>query len=175
MTERRKISDEEYKQAYYNQDNIGILNNVSNKFLGQLDNDTIEECKDKSLWRALQYHNNKHESGQKFTTSLYRFAMWEFLREVDKIKPSPQMLNIDSYDNIPSGCDDGGFNNVVLKDCISKLSNEHRELIQYKFFDNMTLNEIADKVSRSRETVRNRLERAIVALREVYFQGENNE
>lgn len=176
MTERRKISNQEYFEAYHNEDNVGILNNVSNKFVGQLDRDTIEECKDKSLWRALQYHNDNHESGQKFTTSLYRFAMWEFLREVDKVKPSIPSFSIDNYENIPSGCtEDGGFTSIMLRDCIDKLPNEQQKLIQYKFFDNMTLNEIAEKVNRSRETVRNRLEKAIVALRDVYFQGENNE
>lgn len=86
-TKGSDVSDEQFSDAYYGGsseesknsagDNRGILRGVSRKF-ASLDEDERSSCEMIALWRCLRHH--KEGFGQKFTTSLYRFAVWECCR-----------------------------------------------------------------------------------------------
>lgn len=86
---QKRIFDQQYNEAYFGgnseeskraaSDNRAILRGVSSRFR-HLDEHERESCELQALCRALQNHEEGH--GQKFTTSLYRFAVWECCREL---------------------------------------------------------------------------------------------
>lgn len=160
---KREVSDEEYREAYYDQENLNILHKVANKYRGQLEEDQSQECIDRSLWRALQYHDNDHPSGQRFTTSLFQFASWEFNRELAKKKP--QEFSSPDLSFMPSG--EAPFACIDLADSLEKLAPDQKNIIHLRYYDNKTLAEIAADHGYSKETARQRLKKAEASLREI--------
>lgn len=89
---KKEVTDDDFRLAWYGgedeesqksaSDNQGILRAIRRKFRTQLDEDESDSCAMVAMWRTLQSHDAAY--GQKFTTSLHKFAMWEYLKAVKK-------------------------------------------------------------------------------------------
>jgi DNA-directed RNA polymerase specialized sigma24 family protein len=94
MSKRRVVTDAEFNKALYGvpgdeqsirdaSNNRNILKSVSSSYRRFLSQDVLLGCELHALWRTLQYHRDEY--GQKFTTSLYRFAHWQCRCEIRKL------------------------------------------------------------------------------------------
>jgi len=171
------VTDEEFRAALANKDNENVIKSITRKFLGQLTADEAHACGLKGLWRALQYY--REEFKQKFTTSLYRFVVWECNREVKRVmgagKSRPhQLLENDAdynklaVDSIKTfGSDD--IEHVMVR--MESLHPEHKRVVQQYFLQNLTMEQIGQANGYSKETARQKLNHAVVALRGICAEG----
>lgn len=159
--EKKVISNEEYVIAYNDTQNKKIMRAASKSFRG-LSPETKKSCCMNALWLTLIHHRDGF--GQKFTTNLYKFVVWECSKELTKhnriISRECQMLDEDvglsvSYDDVP----------VYMQDCIQQLSPKLATVIKQKFFDNMTLAEIGRANGYSKQMANVNLNKGLEKLR----------
>lgn len=78
----RHVSDEEMREAMENIDNQNVIFKVLRRYARQFDQDELEQARLHIYWLTLQGHKSDHPSGQKFTSSLVRFAHWHLANEL---------------------------------------------------------------------------------------------
>lgn len=81
----RGITNAEFEAAWRNRDNQAVFKKVLRMFKNQLDEDCLQSHGMEAFWKALKKHDPAHPSGQKFTTSLYRYTKWALMNEVKKL------------------------------------------------------------------------------------------
>lgn len=150
--------DQKIENALKDSNITKIMHKASNRFRNQLDEDMIHTCQLNALWKALV--NFKPEKKVKFTTYLYSGVFIECLKEVKFHKKHDRFTQKILHDNIPNS-----NNSTVLFDILDEARNpEEEELILDKYY-NMTINEMADKRSSNRETVRKKLKNVLNRIR----------
>ena len=150
--------DQKIENALKDSNVTKIMHKASNRFRNQLDEDMINTCQLNALWKALI--NFKPEKKVKFTTYLYNGVFIECLKEVKFHQKHNRFTHKILHDNIPSS-----NNSTVLFDILDEARNsEEEELILDKYY-NMTINEMANKRSSNRETVRKKLKNILNRIR----------
>lgn len=181
---RRVVTDDEYRAAYHGvrgdpesmraaANNRGIIRGVLRVYSGRLSEDELDSCGCKALWRCLQYHSDDY--GQKFTTSLHRFAHWECQRELRSLRGSknkPAEWANSKFDDAPdeAGIIRAGREAVAqyANECLDLLPHDwQRVVIRQYYIEGMTMEEVGSANGYSKETARQRLRRALDALRDV--------
>ncbi len=193
---RRNVTDQEFSDAFYGgrtpesknaaSDNRGILRGVSSKFVrsGKLDEDEGSSCELMALWRCLQYHDVSY--GQKFTTSLHRFCVWECCKELQrKRRKSEERIKKDSlplisryvvdehdtWSSRPSTDNPLPQTKVDIADeienCLRSLPYDwQRTVIKQYYLSDLTCEAIGfQNGGYSKETARLRLDQALTELR----------
>ncbi len=173
MRPRRKIEDEEYRQALANQDNANIIRSETTKYSKCLSKQDLSSCGLIALWRALQYHIDG--LGQKFTTSLYRFIHWECRRELrkkmgkkhERVKTFVPLTNEHCRDYRRQIKDGLGIERELkeIKEVMKDADGSHQEIIEQCYFQHMTMEEIGRANGYSKETARHKLKQAVVAVK----------
>jgi RNA polymerase sigma factor (sigma-70 family) len=170
---KRQVSDAEYADALKNPDNQGIIKGVLSIYHQHLPSDSLEDCGQVGLWRALQSHRD--ELGNKFTTSLYRFVTWECQRELRKLNGRNRRRRVDFVpdtqlskvvDSVGIDRMNSAETSVYVKECLALMPSEQGKhvLTQY-FLQEMTYEQIAKANGYSRETARKNVQTAILAMR----------
>lgn len=165
-TEKRKVTNEEFEQAYTNKDNRLIIRSVTSMFANVIPEDELVSCGLNALWRCLSQHQSSY--GQKFTTSLWRFTNWECLRELKNIQRTKKSLNID---NINVSTKQVSENLSHLRECMTLLSESNKQLIQEYYLDKRTMEEIGKLHGYSKEAARQKINRAVIELRKLCLSG----
>lgn len=166
----RHITNAEFEAAYRNQDNKNVIKSVLDGYASQIDPHDLESCGMAALWRALAKHNPNAPSKkdpsrpchQKFTTTLYRYTNWACKRQLEKDRrfanqktlPSDMVADLDSNPAI-----------LHLRDCVESLPDQDRTLIQQRYYDRMTFDEIGQANGFSRGMARQRTMKAFAMLR----------
>lgn len=138
---------------------INIMNKVSWPYKNNIDADEIESIKMDILWDCI----NKYDpsKGSKFTSYLYQQLSFAFRSRVKKkkkeyaseyVRDSMACLKTQSYMN--------------CYDLLEGLPKDISKIIQQRFIDNMTMNEIGNKNGYSRETARRKLIKAVKICKE---------
>lgn len=167
MTQRRKVSNEEYEAALANQDYSNVTKSIANQYAKCLEPEVIADACADALWRCLQYH--REGFNQKFTTSLCRFLHWELrraYRKAQKRQPKDKMLSL-SVGNIDvevTSCDLSKLS--AFNDCLSSLTNKQKKVLSEYFLERRSLKEIADNSGECYEKIRKRFKRALERLKE---------
>ncbi len=168
------VTDEELRKALSNSDNKGVLNRVLLGYNKVLTKEELDSCGLLATWRALQKH--RPEYGQKFTTSLYRFAHWECRRELRAKRNKKNLLNTISFSHkkfdIASPQKDTDEIKGV-RECLSMLPENHRNILIQYYYDRMTMEEIGEANSYSKELARQRISKALVAFDKIYSRCMN--
>jgi DNA-directed RNA polymerase specialized sigma subunit len=150
--------DQKIENALKDSNVTKIMHKASNRFRNQLDEDMINTCQLNALWKALI--NFKPEKKVKFTTYLYNGVFIECLKEVKFHQKHNRFTQKILHDNLPNN-----NNSTVLFDILDEARNpEEEELILDKYY-NMTINEMANKRSSNRETVRKKLKNVLNRIR----------
>lgn len=171
---RRTVSNEEFKKAQANKDNQNIINDCLSRYKGIMTDEDLKDCATDALWRCLGYHQDG--KGNKFTTSLWTFLLWESSRRLKKINKQKHVrtINISTIETrskfeieTPRLTKDI----VNLNEAISSLSDKHKEIIQEYYFDRKTIDEIGYSHGYSKEAARLKIKQAVKELRKLYLAG----
>jgi DNA-directed RNA polymerase specialized sigma subunit len=148
------------KNAMRDKDIKKIMIKASNSFKSQLDPDEIHTCKLNALWKAIKNFNP--DKNTKFTTYLYQGVFIECLKEL-KFKQKSKPCNKKLHNNVSSS--DASLLYIDILDEAKTL--EERELIIDKI-KNKTINEMANTRLYSRETVRKKLKKIAVNMKDKF-------
>jgi DNA-directed RNA polymerase specialized sigma subunit len=129
-----------------------IMHKASKSFCGHLDEDELYTCQINALWKC--FLNFKPEKNVKFTTYLFNGVRIECIKQLkfnEKLSKRTRSL---IYNTVPDS-----DNSTLMIDLLDEAENdEELELMKDKI-SNMTIQEMSDKRTYSRETVRKRLKK----------------
>lgn len=164
--EKKALQD--LKKMMEDKDIDQMSNFVASKYSPMLSKDEIENCIVNAIWSAM----NKFDPtrGTKFTTFLYRGVKIQCQKRINFNNKYRTNANIDlisatksSFVKSRTHRVDKAFDEVDMRDEIENC--EDPELIYDRFYNNMTLNEIAKKRNTSYETVRNKILKNLKIIR----------
>lgn len=158
---KKAVSELEFNTAYANSDNKNIIHSVLRKYVYSLDKDTLKSCGLKALLRCLESHSDEYKT--KFTSSLYKFTVWECERERTAIQRR-RIKPVELFD-IPV---DGAVEGSIFEDLQDVLPEEHASIVKMKFVEDRTLEEIGKHFGYTKEAARQKLKTALKTLKEVY-------
>ncbi len=151
-----------FEEAIKNPDNNKIMNSVIRRFNNQISGRVLEQCKMLGLWKALKSHDFSQK--RKFTTSLYKFVLWECLKEIrsktllkTKKDKLDEYIHLNSFDNPPQI-------NLPLN-IMEKLSSYDRELLYDRFYLSLTYKEMGEQRGTSKQVVNHRLRKVLQDIR----------
>lgn len=160
------VSEIEFKEALENIDNIRIINSACSKYRNIIPAEDLQRCKLISLWEAMKAFDP--EGGKKFTSFLYTRVDWECKKQVaDIIKNKTRYAQVnEEIFPIIGRIDAKTFSEIDIKDSINMLSDEFQKVLHQRFFEKLTMEEIAKSNNYSRETARRHIINALKKLKE---------
>ncbi len=152
MNQNKKI------ERYLNDSDImRVAHKAASSFANSLSKDEIQSCILSALWRASTRYNKRHKS--KFTSYLHNGVVYECLsqRKFNRSRRS----NVLHY-NVEDDYDPAG--RLDMLDTIKEKCDDPSIIVD-RFYNNMTINEIAEKHEVCGETIRNRLKKNMEKLK----------
>ena len=144
--------DKNFEEYWKSIDIQNIMNKVASRYKNAIDFDDIESIKMQTLWKCIdKYDPNR---GTKFTSYLYQQITFAFK---NKLKKKRVEFNSNSLEKV----DVKNKSRMEVLDILTGLDPEMRDILNKKFYYNMTMVEIGQSNGYSRETARRRLEKAI--------------
>ena len=104
--------------------------------------------------------------GRKFTSFLYNRIDWECKREIQKMNRRKRKSSISLDYPVQDFKTLNEDQKIQIKDALSKIENKYELVIKQRFFDRMTMQEIASKNNYSRETARRYINIGLEKLKE---------
>lgn len=130
-----------------------IMTKVSGRYRKNIDVDDIDSIKMDTLWSCVERFDPSR--GAKFTSYLYQQLSYAFKNKVKKKKF--QFSNVADLEKV-----DIDFENYMnVKEFLVGLDEELIEVIEQRFYKNMTMIEIGRVNGYSRETARRRVQKAV--------------
>jgi RNA polymerase sigma factor (sigma-70 family) len=160
----RHITNEEYEKAYKDRNNQNIIKAASASYTKVLDPDTLENCRMNALWRAMAYYRS--DKNQKFTSSLWKFVLWECNKELRKTKVQLNSVQL-SLLKIDCETEDQNIAKYEVQDLLLTLSKEDRGVIESYYFQKKTMEEIGRELGITKEAARQRISRILKKLKKV--------
>jgi len=162
---KKHISNQEYENYLNNPSYRNIMNFASKNFLGNMDQDEIESCRLVALWNAMQQWKPNKKT---FKSYLYQHVKWECLKHLQKQYKNSSIIF--EPDTVPP--------DPLLYDLMNELGPYYKDVVEKKYFDNMTLREIGEEYGYCYESIRQHIINAIEEMKNVYYSDEmvyNNE
>lgn len=151
-----EIMDKNFEDYWKSSDIQNIMNKVANRYRKAIDFDDLESIKMQTLWKCMdKYDPNK---GTKFTSYLYSQITFAFK---NKLKKKHIEFNSDRLEKV----DIRTKSRMEVLDILTGLDPELKDVINKRFWHNMTMVEIGRSNGYSRETARRRLKKAIKICR----------
>jgi RNA polymerase sigma factor (sigma-70 family) len=141
-----------FEEYWTSSDIQNIMNKVSNRYKKAIDFDDIESIKMQTLWKCMDKYDASR--GTKFTSYLY--AQLSFAYK-NKIKKKRREFNVDIIENV----DRKQAARYEVRDILMGLDPEDRDVLNKRYYHNMTMLEIGRSNGYSRETARRRLKKAL--------------
>lgn len=155
------VTDDKYLAASKNPDYCRIIKAVTNGFSKQLDLDAREACGLMGLWKALKKFDPSY--GQKFTSSLHRYVKWACLNELKRAKREASQTVRLHEGNAPLS-PPLDTDKIDFSDKVAELPKKWRKLIEWRYHDRRTIQEISKKIRLSRECTRLKIKTAVRKL-----------
>jgi RNA polymerase sigma factor (sigma-70 family) len=115
-----------------------------------------------ALLKCLENHDDSY--GQKFTTSLYRFTVWECRRF---LRNRRNTLSLSSVPELSVTVCDRHEDVEHILECLDLISESDRSLVEQRFIMGMTLREIGALRGYTRQTAMKKVRRAVARLKRV--------
>tara|TARA_Y100001938_G_C8083574_1_gene430574 strand:- start:238 stop:702 length:465 start_codon:yes stop_codon:yes gene_type:complete len=144
--------DKTFEEKWKSSDVQNIMNKVANRYRTAIDFDDLESIKMQTLWRCIDRYDP--DKGTKFTSYLYQQLSFAFK---NKLKKKRKEYNVDTLESVDRKIQ----NAMEVKDMITGLDPEHADILNKRFYYNMTMQEIGTSNGYSRETARRRLKAAL--------------
>jgi len=151
-----KILNNNFEEYWNSSDVQNIMNKVANRYRKAIDPDDIESIKMQTLWRCIDKYDETR--GTKFTSYLYQQITFAFK---NKLKKKRMEFNNEVLEKEDSRTKD----RTEVFDILTGLDPELRDVLDKRFYHNMTMVEIGKSNGYSRETARRRLKKAIKICR----------
>jgi len=134
----------------------------------------LEESRDltqTTLQRVYKYRSSFHET-HLFRPWIYRMARNLRIDSVrKKIRNSEQRLNEESNTvYTETHCGNRSLRKLELEDALSQLDEKDRELIQLKKYQGLSYDEIARILDEPTSTLRTKMHRAMLKLKDIYYE-----
>ena len=165
----KEVTESEFLEAYRNLDNTRIMNKVCSRYRNTIPYDEIERCKLIAIWEAMKAFDPN--GGRKFTSFLYNRIDWECKKEIQRINRHKKRTAF-FIDGLSEGSHTPDYRNlrnyetVNIEEAIETLVPKYKNILHQRFFERMTMQEIADRNNYSRETARRYINIALEKLRE---------
>lgn len=132
---------------------------LSSKFGGGiLDEDTLQQCSDRAIWRCLQSHDS---SIQTFKSSLYKFVRWECQQAMsEKTKLSITTIAVVETEYQ----DNTALNRMMVEDYLAILNERDRRMVVARYMESKTFQEIADDEDLSKQGVIDIINRSLTKM-----------
>lgn len=144
--------DKIFEEKWESSDVQNIMNKVANRYRTAIDFDDIESIKMQTLWRCIDRYDS--DKGTKFTSYLYQQLSFAFK---NKLKKKRREYNVDTIESVDRQMQHA----MEVRDMITGLDPEHADVLNKRFYHNMTMQEIGNSNGYSRETARRRLKTAL--------------
>ena len=141
-----------FDEYWTSSDIQNIMNKVSNRYRNSIDVDDLESIKMQILWRCMDKYDP--DRGTKFTSYLYQQLSFAYK---NKIKKKRREFNVDIIENV----DKKQQARMEVRDILMGLDPEDRDVLNKRYYHNMTMLEIGRSNGYSRETARRRLKKAL--------------
>lgn len=177
MVVKKQVSNEEYKRAWENNDNQGVINAVLKRYSHMLNREELKSCGMMGLWRAMQYHDYSYKRA--FTTSLHIFVRFACAKEAKKKSRHQTLLNfhptrsVAERDKYSDKAIIDEWKNVYLQEEIDdmlhqmeELDGEDRKVLKQRYLEKKSLRDIADENGYSKQTARMKILRAVDNFKE---------
>lgn len=169
----RKISDQEFSDAYNNLDIKKVISSISRKYKNKIDTGDRESACNIALYRTLSYF--KPEFKQKFTSSLVRFLYFELNRELkkkNKKRISISDCDISSFSDL--FCYKEKFNYDLYKDVLEIMNcyidEEMKNVLIDKFINKKNLNDISKEYNIHKKQLSFKIKEALNTIKEKYYE-----
>ena len=160
----KEVTEEEFQDANSNLDNVRIMNKVCSRYRNTIPADEIERCKLIALWEAMKAFDPN--GGRKFTSFLYNRIDWECKKQIQQIKRARRKIAFSIEGPLEDCKSITQYDSIAIKDAIDNLGPKYKKVLYQRFFERMTMQEIADTNSYSRETARRYINIALEKLKE---------
>ena len=160
----KQVTEEEFQDANSNLDNVRIMNKVCSRYRNTIPADEIERCKLIALWEAMKAFDPN--GGRKFTSFLYNRIDWECKKQIQQIKRARRKIAFSIEGPLEDCKSITQYDSIAIKDAIDNLGPKYKKVLYQRFFERMTMQEIADTNSYSRETARRYINIALEKLKE---------
>lgn len=100
------------------------------------------------------------ERGFKISTYATNYIRWTIMRALDKQPHHGDEVEYEDGKNAEPFEWDDGYDELVIKSCLSVLTNHERFVVENFYFGGIPITQLADSMDKSRETVRQALNRA---------------
>ena len=150
--------DKTFEEKWESSDVQNIMNKVANRYRTAIDFDDIESIKMQTLWRCIDRYDP--DKGTKFTSYLYQQLSFAFK---NKLKKKRREYNVETLESV----DRKAEYSMQVKDMITGLEPEYADVLNKRFYYNMTMQEIGKSNGYSRETARRRLKAALKICRKM--------
>jgi len=155
----REITNAEFNKA--RNQHIVLMHNLARRYAGLLSDEVREAACDIALWRCLRSYDPKF--GQKVASSLYRFVQWECLRAIQEEQATcPDSPITSEVEDEPESVAIG----MILNDYLSLLNTKARRIVEARFLENRTLDEIAQVEGYSKQGIKDIVDRSIGVMSE---------
>ena len=149
-----------FEEATTDINNIKIMSSVVKRFSNQIPGEILKQCKMLGLWKALKSHDFSQR--RKFTTSLYKFVLWECQKEIrsrTRIQNKKNKMNEYVYLN---SLEKLSTNDVPTNfDIVELLPENEMSLIYDRFYLGLTYKEIGQKRNISKQVAHRRLKKVL--------------
>jgi len=156
----KTVTDADFDRYYSDVNNRNIIFSVCSRFSNTLSTDILESCGMVGLWKCIKSHDSSYN--RKFTSSLYTFVKWECLRELNNHKR--QSFFIQTSDPVEAGFEE---KSDEILEYVEMLPLEQQVVIQLKFYENCTLDEIGTKRGYTKEAARQYVNKGVARLGEL--------
>lgn len=160
----KEVTEEEFQDANSNLDNIRIMNSVCSRYRNTIPQDEIERCKLIALWEAMKAFDPN--GGRKFTSFLYNRIDWECKKQIQQINRARRKIAFSIEGPLEDCKSITQYESIAIKDAIDYLGIKYRTVLYQRYFERMTMQEIADTNDYSRETARRYINIALEKLKE---------
>lgn len=151
--------NKEFEAKWNDSDIKSIMNKVSNRYKKSIDIDDIESIKMNTLWSCIRKFDES--KGTKFTSYLFQQLTYAFK---NKVKTKRSEFNFDDIEKADVNYQD----KLDVIDILNSLDEETTQILEQKFYQNMTMKEIGKTNGYSRETARRKFKNAITACKNMY-------
>ena len=142
-----------FEEYWKSSDVQNIMNKVANRYKRAIDFDDIESIKMQTLWKCIDKYDSSR--GTKFTSYLYAQITFAFKNKLKK-----KRIEFNRNDALEK-VDTKNSGRMEVFDILTGLDPELKDVINKRFYHNMTMVEIGKSNGYSRETARRRLKKAI--------------
>lgn len=152
------------EELIIDEDLINIANKAAQRFSDRLSQDEIKTCIMSAMWQASNRFDNKRNI--KFSTYLYKSVLYECLKQKKiALKNNYNTYsNIENLKNLITKREISDFEKIDILDTIEKCKDP--DIIYDKFYNNLSLGDIAKKTGVSKETVRFKLKKNLNFLKQ---------